>query len=260
MDTDVITIINDHWVVSYFNNEPLYFLIIPYCLLQPVFRTWAKESLFYEKNKEMCKKVMAGYNLVMTLFSFICAASMIHCLMNFKGGVFSVGHSNDEHVGQIYNDVVYYFYVSKYVEFLDTYFLILCNRPVIWLQYLHHIGAPLNMGLIYHWKIEGAWIFVAFNGVIHTFMYYYYACCIMKWEFPLPKQLITWLQMVQFVSGLGVYSIYYFVDGYWIQHEKRFVFMFTYAYVLMNLFMFINFYRQTYRKMHKGKSGDKKKG
>ena len=258
MVTDMLTE-NARWVAAYFSNDPLYFLIIFYCLLQPVFRTWVNQSAFYEKNKEMCKKVMAGDNLVMTLFSFVCAATMIHCLMNLRRGVFSVGHFQDEHVGHIYSDVTYYFYVSKYVEFLDTYFLILCNRPVIWLQYLHHIGAPLDMGLVYHWKIEGAWIFVAFNGTIHTFMYYYYACCIMKWNFPLPKQFITWLQMAQFVSGLGVYGIYYFVDEYWNQEEKRFVFHFTVAYVLMNLFMFINFYRQTYLKSRKGKSGDKKK-
>ena len=250
---------NFFWMVAYFSNDPLYFLIIPYCLLQPVFRTWATESAFYEKNKEVCKKIMAGYNLVMTVFSFVCAATMIHCLINLRRGVFSVGHFHDEHVGQLYNGVVYYFYVSKYVEFLDTYFLILCGRPVIWLQYLHHIGAPLDMGLLYHWKVEGAWIFVAFNGVIHTFMYYYYACSIMKWEFPLPKQLITWLQMIQFISGLGVYALYYFVDGYWNQDEKRFALQFTYAYVLMNLFMFINFFRQTYLKGPTVKSRDKKK-
>ena len=242
---------DSHRIVSYFSNDPLYFLIIPYCLFQPVFRYWAKKSLFYETNKGMCKKVMTMYNLFMCVFSFVCAVIMIHCLINLKGGVFSIGHATDEGVGKIYNGVVYYFYISKYVEFFDTYFLILCGRPVIWLQYLHHIGAPLDMGLIYHWKVEGAWIFVAFNGIIHTFMYYYYACCINKWTFPLPKQFITWLQMTQFVTGLGVLGIYFFVDGYWTTPEKRFAFLFTYAYVLMNLVMFINFYRNTYVKSRK---------
>ena len=112
---------------TYFSNDPLYYLVVPYCLLQPVFRIWAKESGFYEKNKELCKRIMAGYNLIMTLFSFVCAVVMIHCLMNLKKGIFSLGHFQDDEVGQIYSDVVYYFYVSKYIEFLDTYFLILCR-------------------------------------------------------------------------------------------------------------------------------------
>ena len=244
------------WGLKYFTNDPLYFLIFPYCFLQPIFRMWVKQSGFYENNKEFCKKIMAGYNLIMTLFSFICAVTMIHCLMNLEKGVFSVGHFEDKMVGKTYSAVVYYFYVSKYIEFLDTYFLILCNRPVIWLQYLHHIGAPLDMGIIYHFNVEGAWIFVAFNGIIHTFMYYYYACCIMKWDFPLPKQFITYLQITQFVTGLGAYAFYYSVEDYWKNPGKRFVFFFTYAYVLMNLVMFLNFFRTTYL-TKKGKAKSK---
>ena len=146
MDNDMVSE-NNLWGLNYFVNDPLYLLIIPYIALQPICRIWAKDSGFYEKNKDLCKRVMAGYNLIMTLFSFICASVMIHCLMNLKKGVFSVGHYEDENVGKTYDGVAYYFYLSKYVEFLDTFFLILCNRPVIWLQYLHHIGAPLDMGL-----------------------------------------------------------------------------------------------------------------
>merc|ERR1712126_796158 len=188
-----------------------------------------------------------------TVFSLVCAVIMLYCLFNLENGVFTVGHYDDNNVGKIYTRVVYLFYLSKYVEFLDTYFLILCNRPVIWLQYLHHIGAPLVMGLNFHYKTEGAWIFVTFNGIIHTFMYYYYACTIMKWEFPLPKQLITYLQIIQFITGLGCYAFYYFIEDYWRIPEKRFVFYFTYAYVLMNLVMFLNFFRTTYLKGGKGK-------
>ena len=116
------------WGLRYFANDPLYFLIFPYCLMQPICRIWAKESAFYEKNKEICKKIMAGYNLIMTIFSLVCASVMIYCLMNLRKGVYSVGHYDDEDVGNTYNTVAYYFYLSKYVEFLDTFFLILCNN------------------------------------------------------------------------------------------------------------------------------------
>ena len=88
------------WGLTYFTNDPLYFLILPYIFLQPLCRNWSKESGFYEKNKELCKKIMAGYNLIMTVFSFVCASVMIHCLMNLRKGVFSVGHYEDEEVGK----------------------------------------------------------------------------------------------------------------------------------------------------------------
>ena len=235
------------WGMSYFKNDPLYLCVIGYCFLQPLFRVWAKHSNFYENHKDLCKKIMVGYNLIMTLFSFLCAVVMIHCLMNKEKGIYSVGHFDDERVGRTYSTVTYYFYLSKYIEFLDTYFLILTNRPVIWLQYLHHIGAPLAMGLVYHYQHEGAWVFVGFNGIIHTFMYYYYACSIMKWDFPLPKQLITYLQIAQFVIGCNVcYGAYYFVEEFWKVPDTRFVFYFNYAYVMMNLVMFLNFFRTTY--------------
>ena len=239
------------FVNKYINNDPLYFLVIPYCLFQPLFGAWAKYSSFYETNKQMCKKLMTFYNLFMSVFSLVCAAIMIYCLWNLKNGVYAVGHFDDALIGRIYSNVVYIFYISKYVEFLDTYFLLLCGRPVIWLQYLHHIGAPIDMGLVYHWKVEGAWIFVAFNGLIHTVMYYYYACAIMKWKFPLPKKFVTWIQLIQFVSGHLVLGVYYFVEDYWNNDEKRFVFLLTNAYVFMNLIMFINFYRTTYAKSSK---------
>ena len=247
------------WGMGYFKNDPLYLLIFGYCFLQPVFRMWTKYSNFYENHKEFCKKMMAGYNLIMTIFSFLCAVTMIHCLLNLEKGIYSTGHFEDKRVGQTYSTVTYYFYVSKYIEFLDTYFLILSNRPVTWLQYLHHIGAPLDMGVVYHYQNEGAWIFVAFNGIIHTFMYYYYACCIMKWEFPLPKQTITFLQIFQFITGLGLFAFYYFVESYWKVPEKRFLFYFNNAYVWMLLVMFLHFFRTTYLKGEKGKSAIRKR-
>ena len=113
------------WRIGYFNNDHSYLLIVGYCFLQPVFRMWTKYSNFYENHKEFCKKMMAGYNLIMTIFSFLCAVTMIHCLMNLEKGVYSTGHFEDKGVGQTYSNVTYYFYVSKYIEFLDTYFFIL---------------------------------------------------------------------------------------------------------------------------------------
>merc|ERR1719499_1074290 len=67
----------------------------------------------------------------------------------------------------------------------------------------------------------------------------------MKWSFPW-KRMITNLQLIQFVSGLGVLLPYMWVSGYWTSLPRRGGFVFNYAYVSMNLCMFINFYRKTY--------------
>ena len=79
-------------------------------------------------------------------------------------------------------------------------------------------------------------------------MYYYYACCIMKWTFPLPKSIITSCQLTQFVVGLTMVWGYYFTSCWWDHEVKRFGFWVNYAYVGIVLALFVNFYIQTYIK------------
>ena len=87
---------NNIGAVKYFTNDPLYLSIFLYCLLQPVCRIWAKRSGFYETRKDLCKKIMAAYNLAMTVFSLVCAVTVLYCLFNLENGVFTVGHYDDK--------------------------------------------------------------------------------------------------------------------------------------------------------------------
>jgi len=68
-----------------------------------------------------------------------------------------------------------FFYLSKFVEYLDTFWLYLMNKPVSWLQWYHHLGAPHLMWNGYYAKSEGVWTFVILNSFVHTIMYSYYA-------------------------------------------------------------------------------------
>jgi hypothetical protein len=233
--------------------DPLYLLILPYIALQPVFRKFVQKTDIYEKNKHACKLVMAYYNVVMAVFSLVSFVGMTACCVAIalKGegdrGLFGLGHYDQSTLeGRVYFELSKYFYLSKYIEFVDTYFLILCGREVGWLQFIHHIGAPIDMGVWHNNEIEGTWIFVAFNGLIHTIMYYYYACCIMKWKFPLPKSIITSCQLTQFVVGLTLVWSYYFTACWWEGEVRRFGFWVNYAYVGIVLTLFINFYIKTY--------------
>lgn len=192
---------------------------------------------------------------------FFCAA------FTFARGLQYPGHF-EEWTG-IFDWCAWIFYVSKYVEFADTYFLILAGREVSWLHFLHHCGAAPVMGLLHATHNEGVFTFVAFNGVVHTVMYYYYACCILKWQLPKwLKKNITRMQLVQFVSGgLNFYQLS-FHDEYWncslsgynnggkkdealdevtdVCFKKRFGFRFAYSYIWMLIVMFSHFYLETY--------------
>merc|ERR1719326_715018 len=92
------------------------------------------------------KACMALYNFVMMTFSAYCAVAMIQIM---KEDYWTPAVTIDK-----FHTVVYAFYISKYVEFLDTIFLILKCQPVSWLQYYHHFGAPLAMGALYFSELD----------------------------------------------------------------------------------------------------------
>jgi len=132
--------------LTYF-NDPLYLLILPYILIQPWLKSYVARTNIYEKHKPFWKTFMGVYNLILSLFSFSSFAAVFYWFLTTgisSQGVFRIGIFQKSTTGTgtqlpfVYN-CCWYFYISKYVEFLDTFFLILCGRPVTWLQYFHHI-------------------------------------------------------------------------------------------------------------------------
>jgi len=97
---------------------------------------------------------------------------------------------------------VWVFAMSKFVELIDTVFLILRKRPLSFLHYYHH-----STVLIYTWfsmvvQAGGVgYIFAIVNAAIHTLMYFYYflsACG----KTPSWGQFVTILQLAQMVVGI----------------------------------------------------------
>ena len=89
------------------------------------------------------------------------------------------------------------FYYSKFVEYIDSFSLILAGKSVSFLQSFHHLGAPWEMYLLCVGKNESVWIMVILNSFVHTVMYFYYLLALFKIRVPL-KFMITLLQIAQF--------------------------------------------------------------
>ena len=108
------------------------------------------------------------------------------------------------------------FIISKIPELVDTIFIILRKKPLIFLHWYHHLTV-----LIFCWNSyvteSGAGIyFVAMNSLVHAVMYFYYFLqaikAMPKW---FPSWIVTLLQISQMIIGvfIVVSSLYFHVYG-----------------------------------------------
>jgi len=102
---------------------------------------------------------------------------------------------------------VFFFNLSKVFEFVDTWFLILRKKPIVFLHYYHHIAT-----FLYCWYANqnmrgvncGGWWFAAMNLFVHSVMYTYYGLMSLTWFKPYVSKInyfVTILQISQMFAG-----------------------------------------------------------
>merc|ERR1711871_1253430 len=100
------------------------------------------------------------------------------------------------------------FIFSKIPELIDTVFLVLQKKPVIFLHWFHHVTVLLYCWHAYvHDVSPGMW-FSCINYSVHSIMYFYYFCSIAGGVFKHVARpfapLITTVQLLQMVVGSTV--------------------------------------------------------
>ena len=135
------------------------------------------------------------HNCALIFFSTHTFVSLSQIL--YKEGV--VFRCNYYFQNQEFDKIIYYFYLSKYYEFFDTFLLYLSNKSPIFLQKYHHIGAAISWHLVYVYKVDAIWLPSLANSFVHTIMYSYYLGCLLKInQVRLIKKYITSIQLCQF--------------------------------------------------------------
>lgn len=147
---------------------------------------------------------------------------------------------------------MYVFYLSKMLEFIDTFLLVLSKKDLIWLHKVHHLT---TMSLVWHAMVNNYaldLISAGTNCIVHTIMYLYFAKPI---RFLRP--FITSSQIVQFLLVLALH-INAFYQRFMSHSPCRGSFYAelhgTGMYGLY-LGMFVNFFVQQYLKNRKERRG-----
>ena len=140
------------------------------------------------------------------------------------------------------NTLVFYFYLSKYYEYLDTFILYAKGKEPIFLQKYHHVGAVLCWHICWINNVDATLYASLVNSFIHSIMYLYYFLHEIGVKLTTIKPYITYLQMLQFVSGFT--SIYYW---YPIESDtNKLCIIFFLIYNLGLIVLFSKFIRDTY--------------
>ena len=111
------------------------------------------------------------------------------------------------------------FILSKFPELIDTFFIVIHKKPLIFLHWYHHITVLLYCWHSYVTTSPSGLFFVVMNYSVHAVMYGYYFLMAVKmrpkWFNPM---VVTFMQLSQMFIGVGVtiVAFYYYshpVDG-----------------------------------------------
>ena len=194
-------------------------------------------------NKTLLYWLSVIHNVFLVTFSAWTFVSLSQIL--YTDGI--VFQSNYYFQNPRFNTVIYYFYLSKYYEFFDTFLLYLNGKTPIFLQKYHHIGAVICWHLVYVYKVDAVWMASILNSFVHTIMYSYYLGCLLKInQVRFIKKYITSLQLCQFFI---LYVNFYFYRPPIESWFNYYIIIFFASYGVGIIGLFGRFYYDSYCKI-----------
>lgn len=203
------------------------------------------------------KPLVFIHNVLLTLFSLALFLAMFY-------EVWPLAQKLSLHEllcsSQMFSPKLQYLYylnfLGKYYELLDTVFIVLAKRPLIFLHWFHHFMTLLLTFVELEGHASVQWVPIILNLLVHVVMYLYYALSVYKKGIPW-KMFVTTIQIVQFVVDLLAiyYATYALVaqrHSGWLPyvgscHGSAFAALFGCLLLTSYLGLFINFFIKTYR-------------
>ncbi|GAM22684.1 hypothetical protein SAMD00019534_058590 [Acytostelium subglobosum LB1] len=142
----------------------------------------------------------------------------------------------------------YIFYLSKVYEFLDTIFLVLRKKKLIFLHVYHHF---ITFWLCWVNLVENTgvqWGDISANCFVHIIMYYYYYQC-EQGNNPWWKKYITRVQIIQFVFDMSLHGMWHYYVGTSTPCNGSLRGTLFSDFVIMSfLMLFLQFYFRSYKR------------
>lgn len=233
-------------------------LTVSYLLVLPLLRLLFKNYLSQDVDmKLLLRETMIVYNAGQVLLNGWMVYRSIHALVH-KGHPF-IGDLYTVHTGTTF--VVWIHYMDKYLEFFDTFFMVLRGRmdQVSFLHMYHHVSIAWAWWFAMRSSPGGdAYFGALLNSWIHVMMYSYYTLSLLKFSCPW-KRYITKAQLLQFTSVV-VYTVVSFIIVYRDNVEslrtKHYACYAVQSFEMVSLFfLFMRFYSKAYsNKNRKNKS------
>ena len=102
------------------------------------------------------------------------------------------------------------FIYSKFVELIDTVFLVLRKKPVSFLHWFHHATVLMYCWHALQYQMPTGVFFAAMNSVVHSVMYLYYTIAAVtrppKWG-----MFVTIIQILQMFVGMFITAYHYYL-------------------------------------------------
>lgn len=139
------------------------------------------------------------------------------------------------------------FAYSKVYEFLDTFLVMLKGQDTIFLQKYHHFGAVWVWFMTVDSASPPIIMTTLFNACVHTVMYLYYFCCVLKIQNRRVKVYITSMQLLQLISGVVLTCVFYVIPRtHLIAQPELWTAVVFQLYVCGLIVMFSRFYYDQY--------------
>lgn len=134
-----------------------------------------------EKYATPLKYVMAAWNLFLSVLSlFMLSGIILPYVVIIRDKGFIEGSICDS-ADMMFKRSTQLFWVhifiwSKFMELLDTFFLVVKkpSRPVPFLHWYHHATVLLASWYAEYYHYTVGYVFICINAAIHTIMYFYY--------------------------------------------------------------------------------------